>query len=123
MIKVKVYIDGKHDYIYYIDEFETIEKIIKDKCSICRFGDGEFKLAVGNDQKCCQMKDKKLQKRLCEILKSTHKNILVGLPNIYYNFKNKPPFPGYEWKTYRSKKYIQLLKGNNTYYSTPKIDS
>lgn len=63
---------------------ETIDKIINDKVSIARFGDGEFEL-IYNRPIHYQKNDKKLTERLNEIIISDDDNIAIGLPFIYWN--------------------------------------
>lgn len=63
---------------------ETIEKIIKDRISIARFGDGEFEL-LNNRSIPFQRSDDKLAKRLKEVLTSDVENIAIGIPYIYWH--------------------------------------
>jgi glycosyltransferase family protein len=59
---------------------DTIDKIIKDKCSICRFGDGELLYVSEQRSLPFQKQEKRLREYFINILKSNHSNILVGLP-------------------------------------------
>jgi hypothetical protein len=43
-----------HDYPTVWSEEETIRHIVENRASICRFGDGEFKLLVGERHKSFQ---------------------------------------------------------------------
>lgn len=61
---------------------ETIEEIVKNNCSIVRFGDGELSLIQGKSIP-FEEYDKKLSDRLGEVLKSQEENMLVGIPNIF----------------------------------------
>jgi glycosyltransferase family protein len=65
---------------------ETIDKIAADKCSVSRFGDGEFKLMQGHDLP-FQNYSALLAARLMEIHKSREKNHLVCLPDVYKSLK------------------------------------
>lgn len=58
---------------------ETINEIILKKKSICRYGDGEFKIALNYADTGYQKKDELLSNRLKEILLSKNENILVGI--------------------------------------------
>lgn len=71
-------------------EIETVNHILKNQSSICRYGDAEFSLAtnVGNKY---QYNDSELAKKLSDILKGkyrtsetskTNRSILVGIPRI-----------------------------------------
>lgn len=63
---------------------ETIEYIINNKCSISRYGDGEFYVMAGGQNK-FQKTNSYLEKRLQEILLNHHPMLLIGLP---YTFKS-----------------------------------
>ena len=78
---------------------ETIDKIILEKCSISRFGDGEFYCMDGNDIK-FQEKDSEMAKRLKEIISSSEKKHLVCISH-GVNPKNYSEF---------TKKHIQWMK-------------
>ena len=75
---------------------ETMDYIIEYHCSVSRFGDGELKLAIGEDisfQKC----SKELQRRLCEILKSDNDKCLICVPDY---------FRGAKWMKYDSQEFM-----------------
>lgn len=69
---------------------DTVDYILKQHCSLARFGDGELQiLAYGTGLK-FQRADKKLQKRLQEIAASeTNANLLIGLPDRLNIINNK----------------------------------
>lgn len=60
-------------------EEETIRHIIEHRSSICRFGDGEFKLIIGERHKSFQDVNEQLNARLLEVLHSNEPNILIGI--------------------------------------------
>ncbi|SEG82581.1 GT-D fold domain-containing glycosyltransferase [Marinobacterium lutimaris] len=60
-------------------EEETIQYIIDHKASICRYGDGELKLIVGERHKSFQDVNPALNNRLLEVLHSDDPNILIGV--------------------------------------------
>ena len=72
---------------------ESIDYIIKKKCSLCRFGDGEFNLINGGDVS-FQKYNPQLAQRLREILMSCfdssakERNIKIAINRIYYNFSD-----------------------------------
>lgn len=102
------------------DTDETLNKIINDKCSVSRFGDGEFSLIYGESLK-FQPKNDELSRRLKEILKSNEENHIVCIPNVFGEM---------EWATDKAKKYwikylnlnrgkiYKLLNKNKEYYDT-----
>lgn len=101
---------------------ETIQKIISDNCSITRFGDGEFDMICGVGMK-YQKYDKKLGKRLKEVLMSNEKGLLVGINNVIdlqYS-ENYNDFANNFWKKwlYDNKfKLLKLLSKDKQYYSS-----
>lgn len=102
------------------DTDETLDKIIKDKCSVSRFGDGEFSLIYGESLK-FQPKNDELSRRLKDVLKSNEENHIVCIPNVFEEM---------EWATDKAKKYwikylnlnrnkiYKLLNKNKEYYDT-----
>lgn len=68
------------------DEYETIMKIYTDKCSICRYGDGEIyhlfqhKTKYGSGGQQCSIN---FQKKLIEVLHNTNPKILIGFSGYY----------------------------------------
>ncbi len=76
-----------------LDYNDSIDYIIENKCSLCRFGDGEFNLINGGDVS-FQTYNPLLANRLKEILMScfdssiTSKNIKIAINRVYYNFSD-----------------------------------
>lgn len=99
---------------------ETIDKIINDKVSICRVGDGELLYIVDELNLPFQTQDTELRKELIKILSSNHQNIIIGLPNAYAGLSNFNRRAKLTWRSQiawiypRLKKY--LLK-DATYYN------
>lgn len=60
-------------------EEKTIRHLIEHRSSICRFGDGELKLMVGERHKSFQDVNLALNARLIEVLHSHEPNIMVGI--------------------------------------------
>jgi glycosyltransferase family protein len=95
---------------------DTIDKIIKDKVSICRFGDGELMYMSEKRSLPFQVQDESLRQRFEQILKSNNEKILVGLPIGYYSLTNLKPDTKRAWRaiiswTYPSiRKYLQKDK-------------
>lgn len=102
---------------------ETIEKIINEKCSVTRYGDGEFHLLIQSKDLKFQKRSEALSNRLKEILSSDSKGLLVCIPKVFskgdlnYRTKQSREF----WKdhvaNYRFKWY-QHLDMNKTYYNS-----
>lgn len=77
------------DYFYPRIEngFITIEKIINEKKSIARFGDGEFGLIMHEERHKFQKNESKLSTRLQEVLRSKHPDLLIAIANNYGNLE------------------------------------
>ncbi len=89
---------GKKPKVLSIDE--TLDYILKNKCSVSRFGDGELQLAM-NKSMYLQTKSEGLSKALCEILRggADTNHIVCLLPVFDYN----------KLYTEESKKYSKSL--------------
>jgi glycosyltransferase family protein len=100
---------------------ETLDKIIKDKCSVSRYGDGEFLYIVDKLNLPFQKYDPKLGGKLISILKSNINNIIICLPVGYHSMYNLNKSSLLTWRSQiswiypRVKKYIDMDK---VYYNT-----
>ena len=101
---------------------ETIDKIVNDKCSISRFGDGEFDMICGVGMK-YQKYNKELAKRLKQVLDSDEQGLLIGINNVIdleYSEKYND-FANNFWKGWlhdNKFKLLKLLSKNKQYYSS-----
>lgn len=68
---------------HILTSVETIEKIIKERCSLSRFGDGEFYLMLGLNLSPFQKCTPGLTKDLLEVISNTDHGILIGLPDTF----------------------------------------
>lgn len=59
---------------------ETIDYIIKTKCSVARFGDGEFSIVAYGCGLRFQREDEKLRQSLIDVTRSAEPNLLLCLP-------------------------------------------
>lgn len=104
-----------------LSDSEVIDRIIKHKLSIARYGDGEFKWMFGLKQNSFQENNKILQKRLNEIINSNNKNIIIGIPNMINTLsKLNIQAKGY-WSKFLVRNYKKIkgvLNLNNTYCNT-----
>lgn len=73
-------------------EEETIDEIVKNRKSICRFGDGEFSIMFGNSRWRFQRDDAKLAERLREVIITDEENILIGLNDFYGDLSDKTEY-------------------------------
>jgi len=99
---------------------ETIDKIIKDKVSICRFGDGELLFVSEKRSLPFQKQNPRLRDFFIKILKSNHENILVGLPIGFYSLANLKNESKVTWRAIISWTYPRVfnyLDHSKQYYN------
>ncbi|MEH7130442.1 SP_1767 family glycosyltransferase [Neobacillus drentensis] len=97
---------------------ETLDKIINDKCSVSRYGNGEFNIMFKGEQ-FFQEYDKELSLRLIEVIRSQSKNHIVCIPDVFSNLDKFTERAQNFWNSYlslnRSKIYRNLVK-KKVYY-------
>ena len=106
----------KHPHVYSLEE--TLEKLVCEKKSICRFGNAEFDLIFGVDQ-AYQKYEKAIGDRLFEILNCSVDNVLIGIPDVFEDLTKYEPFTQKWWREYLttySFKFRYLFK-HDTYYN------
>lgn len=107
----------------------TIEKIITDKCSVSRYGDGEILLTANSSSIGFQKNNKALADRLVEVLQSQSDNHLVCISDAFqdmdrYNrraarfWRTHFYLYGYLWDKYLSNDRIYY----NTFITRPYMD-
>ncbi|TYS60082.1 SP_1767 family glycosyltransferase [Sutcliffiella horikoshii] len=102
---------------------QTIEKIINDKCSVSRFGDGEFYLLTETKDLKFQKKSNELSKCLKEVIDSNEKNLLICIPKVFKktDLTNRTEESMKFWKSYLRKfrfEWYKILNRKRTYYSS-----
>ena len=97
--------------------FETLDYIIDNNCSVSRYGDAEIKLATGTDV-CYQDASSLVISKLRQVLSSDEKRLVVCLPNVFEPLSHMTEGDGLYWKKhlarYRKYWYRYTLK-NKTY--------
>lgn len=89
---------------YNIDSIEnTINDIISNKKNISRFGDGEFRLLIGEKGIGFQPGSKIISQRLQETITSELPNLIIGLPETFSKFNNINYKINYWWLNYINK--------------------
>lgn len=85
-----LYFFGKDRILSYVKKApvvlsneETIDRIANSRCSISRFGDGEFHLMVQTRDLKFQERSDELSRRLKEIIASNVRGHLVGIPKVF----------------------------------------
>jgi hypothetical protein len=92
------------------NEFETVQKILDDRVSIARFGDGELKLCIGKNQ-ILQNHSGRIERKLRSILRSSNPDLLVGIPRLVGPNKKL-------WERYlKQPRFAQLYEKGKQYYS------
>lgn len=122
----------KHRYISVTDKIiygfkimsseETVKKIVNERSSIARFGDGELGY-INKVGLYFQEYNEEIAKRLEEVLNSNEENLIIGIPlAINYSFcENYIGYAKEYWKIWLKKnKFIilKLLNKNKLYGST-----
>lgn len=80
-----------------LNDLSTIQKIIKEKLSVARFGDGELKMVFGIESPGFQEKNDILVDRLNQVLRSKNEKLLVCIPLPLSNLKNQNLESKYFW--------------------------
>ena len=89
---------------------DTIDKIIKDNVSICRFGDGELLYVSEKRSLPFQKQNTRLRDYFINILKSNHNSILVGMPVGFYSLDNLKRDSKTTWRAVISWTYPGIYK-------------
>lgn len=98
---------------------ETIDKIIRDGCSVCRYGDGEVKIMRGIDIG-FQMADERLAARLKQVLINADRSIMVCLPDVFSSLDRFTDAARSYWRYYlltTRLDWYRLTCSNKIYYN------
>lgn len=114
-----------HDFFYrrlkkppkVLTNFETIDLIVKTRCSVSRFGDGEIKLAAGKDIS-FQTAQPLLRQKLQSVLGSDDDRLLVCIPNVFESLSHFTQADGLYWKNHlaRYRKHWYRFTPKNKIY-------
>lgn len=66
---------------------ETLQEILDKKCSIARFGDGEFAIMANRERQKFQNLNLELGKRLREVIRTQDERLLIGIADNYGNLE------------------------------------
>lgn len=100
---------------------ETYDKIINDRVSVSRFGDGEFKWMAGLPQNSFQEASPQMRERLIEISKSELDNHIVCLSDTFGSLKKYNAYARDFWGCFMGmyrKSWVSFLKEGKQYYNT-----
>jgi glycosyltransferase family protein len=98
---------------------ETLNKILKDRCSLARFGDGEFGIMNGSRIH-FQNRSPELGFRLKEVIDSDIPNLLIALPDCFGSLDHCLPEVTNFWRKWMFKKRnmaYSYLSMDRTYYN------
>lgn len=99
---------------------ELMKKIIEEKKSLCRFGDGEFEIILGRDRSKFQKGNEKFAKRLDEVLQSEREDVIVAIADNYGSLEKYTEEAARNIRHYLTpdvrKQHMQLLKQDRVYY-------
>lgn len=107
---------GKKPRIMSLEE--TIDYIVKNRVSVCRFGDGELKWIYNIPQNSFQLQNRELQRRLKEVLQSNDKNILICILDIFDSLDQYTDEAKYFWSKHNIKyrrKWLKLVDFEYSY--------
>lgn len=99
---------------------ETLQYIVDHKSSICRYGDGEFNIALGVDIGFQHLKND-MSERMNQVLQSDEENIMIAIPSIFGNLSMFSAFSEPWWREYRLQKLPKLkklLKSDRIYFNS-----
>lgn len=99
---------------------EAIEKIVKERCSLIRFGDGEFEIMAGKNRAPFQVCEKELSLRLKEAVNAVHPKILIAIADNYGELSKYTDAVGDGIRAYMTddvrRFHLSVLHPDRTYY-------
>lgn len=95
----------------------TLRYIAKHKCSIARYGDGEFDLMQGNRDQPYQKRNTELSKSLAQVLDNKDKRLLLCIPRCFNTIKGCNDHSGTFWiewgrKDNHHQKIVDLIRSH-----------
>lgn len=111
---------GKYKFPILHSDEEAVARIVNEKCSLIRFGDGEFEIMAGRERAPFQKYEKTLSDRLREVIQSRKDKLLIALANNYgsvdsYTESDKKGIREYMTEEVRTF-HESLLDYNRAYY-------
>ena len=96
---------------------QTLRYIAKNKCSIARYGDGEFDLITSARDLHFQSKNEVLAKKLSEVLQNKDKRLLLCIPRCFNTIKGCNDHAGSFWiewgrKDNHHQKIVDLIRSH-----------
>ena len=103
-----------------LDTKSSLNKIIKNKCSVARFGDGEFNLIRGQELG-FQKFDEQLARSLKSVLETPVVGLEIGLPDVFGDLSAYQDKSSCFWRAYMGKyrgELSNLIDYDRTYLNT-----
>lgn len=111
---------GSYRFPQIGDTGEAINKIIQEKCSLVRYGDGEFEIMDGKERLVYQDHHPELSRRLKEIIFAEDERLLIGIANNYGSLEDYAEDVADGIRMYMSREirnyHLSALKQDKVYY-------
>lgn len=92
-----------------LDQKNSVARILNEKCSVVRYGDGEFNLMFGRAIG-FQEYSPEIAARLTEVLQSNNPQIFVGIPNRFGSLTDVDAQSRAYWRTFMAKNRSLIYK-------------
>lgn len=92
-----------------LDQKNSVARILNEKCSVVRYGDGEFNLMFGRAIG-FQEYSPEIAARLTEVLQSNNPQILVGIPDRFGSLADVDAQSRAYWRTFMAKNRSLIYK-------------
>ncbi|WP_427911031.1 GT-D fold domain-containing glycosyltransferase [Pediococcus parvulus] len=102
-----------------INEVTTVKKIQRDKLSVSRFGDGEFRWMAGIRNDSFQDNNVVMAERLRKVLNSEQPNHMVCIPDVFRSQSKYTTDNKLAWRRLlidNSKKWLNVMNKNKIFY-------
>lgn len=100
---------------------ELLDRIISEKCSLCRYGDGEFEIMLYRERPWFQRGDNKLAERMREIITSKREDVIIAIADNFGNLEKYKENAADDIREYivpSREGIISLLDSGCVYYDT-----
>lgn len=87
---IDAYQSGKYVFPHMARTEEAVDKIIHERCSLIRFGDGEFEIMAGKERPVFQSYKQQLGERLKEVIAAEDEGLLIAIANNYGSLEQYP---------------------------------
>lgn len=78
---------GMREVPHIKSSVELLDRIISEKCSLCRYGDGEFEIMLHRERPWFQRTDDKLAERMREIITSKRGDVIIAIADNFGNLE------------------------------------